>query len=871
VRRHAAACAVAAVASGAAAGACARATAPPPAAGAPPAQAGWRPARTPLFTPWAADVSPSNALPEYPRPQLARPRWQSLNGLWEFAPAATPDEKPPVGRPLPGRILVPYPVESALSGVGRHHERVWYRRTFAVPEGWGERVLLHFGAVDYEATVYVNGKRLAVHRGGYDAFTVDATDALLPGGEGARQELVVGVYDPTDRGEQPRGKQVEEPRTIWYTPVTGIWQTVWLEPVPASRVLRLTLTPDVAGRALRLVASVAGAQPGDTVEATALVGDSVVGRAAGKPESELRLAVRRPRLWSPDDPFLYDLSVTLRRGGETVDSVASYFGMRSVALGPDGRGGRRILLNGRPFFGVGPLDQGYWPDGLYTAPTDAALRADLELTKRLGFNMTRKHAKVEPERWYYWADRIGLAVWQDMPSGRNRTSAARSQFEVELRNMIEQRGNHPSVVVWVPFNEGWGEFDASGVVDFVRGLDQSRLVDDASGWRHDGSGDLLDVHRYQGPQALVRSPQRATAVGEFGGLGMVVRGHAWAGDSGWGYQGTYRSTDSLAARYERLMGRLWRDHATHGTSAGVYTQLTDVEREVNGLLTYDRRVLKIDTARVVAANLGLTPLILPEGGEFTSSALVTISSEGVVRYTTDGSEPTAGSRRYRGPFTVRGDSATGTVTVRARAFVGGDAAGPAVSAAFRRVPGREPDTTVGKVVPGVRLAYFRDTSLRALTLVARSPAGPDTIAAVLDSVQRDLTLPLKRGRERFTARFAGWLRVPRDGVYALTARADDGVRVWVGDRLVVDGMGYSPSAADSHGEIALRAGLHEVTVTYFQSWDDATLQLWVEGPGGGRRRLDDMLYLPAPTEPAAEAGAGQPPRDGARRTPARPR
>jgi hypothetical protein len=328
----------------------------------------------------------------------------------------------------------------------------------------------------------------------------------------------------------------------------------------------------------------------------------------------------------------------------------------------------------------------------------------------------------------------------------------------------------------------------------------------------------------------------------------VVPGHSWAGDSGWGYEGTVHSPDSLAARYERLLGRLWRDHATHGTSAGVYTQLTDVEREVNGLVTYDRRVLKMDTARVVAANLGLTPLVLPESREFTSAAVVTISSNGVVRYTTDGSEPTARSRRYRGPFAVRGDSATPVVTVRARAFMDDLPASPEVSAEFRRVAGREPDTTLGKVMPGVRLALFRDSSLRALTLVAERPAGPDTVAAILDSVQRDLTLPLKRGRERFTVRFTGWLRVPRDGVYALTARADDGVRLWVGDRLVVDGLGFSPSATESRGEIALRAGLHPVTVTYLQSWDDALLQLWVELPGGGRRRLDDMLYLPKESE-----------------------
>ena len=833
--------------------------APPPAPVVDDTRAGpapWRIAPAPLLTRWAADVSPSNALPEYPRPQLVRERWRSLNGLWEWAPGSE-DDDPPSGRPLPGRILVPYPIESALSGVGEHHERLWYRRTFAIPDGWAEppaassdpagspeppRVLLHFGAVDWEATVWVNGRRLGAHRGGYDGFTVDVTDALIPGH--VEQELVVGVYDPTDEGDQPRGKQALSPRGIWYSPVTGIWQSVWLEPVPASHLRRLGMTPDLARRRLAVTAAVTGARGGDSVVATALVGESVVGVAAGVPGAELLLPVPRPRAWSPDDPFLYGLRVALRRDGATVDSIGSYFGMRSVSLGADGRGGRRVELNGRPFFGVGPLDQGWWPDGLYTAPTDEALRADLETTKRLGFTMTRKHVKVEPERWYYWADRTGLAVWQDMPNASNATPSARRQFEAELWRLIEQRGNHPSIIAWVPFNEGWGQFDTRRVADYVRRLDGSRLVDDASGWRHQGGGDLIDVHRYQGPQALPRDPKRATVVGEFGGIGMVVARHAWMPDSAWGYRGVFRDADSLALRYETLMGRLWRDHATHGTSAGVYTQLTDVEREVNGLLTYDRAILKIDTARVVAANRGLTPFIVPEYREFVRQPpVVTISSTAPdVRYTTDGSEPTVESRLYRGPFELAALAAADTIVVRARAFADGEPVTGVSSAEFRRVAGRDPDSVSVELVRGVRFTYFGDSSLRALTRVASRPAGPDTTALTGDGVLASLAIPPGTTRERFTIRYAGWLRVPRDGVYTIDALADDGVRVWVGDMLVVDGMGYSPAPAESRGDVALRAGLHPLVVTHFQAYDGSRLEVYVAGPGVPRRRMDTLLY-----------------------------
>jgi len=566
----------------------------------------WRPAAGPLATRWAAQVSPANAHPEYPRPQLVRPRWLNLNGLWQMA-SATADAPIPAGRQLPQQILVPFPVESALSGVMQHFDRLWYRRTFEVPADWrGQRVLLHFQAVDWEATVFVNGREMGTHRGGYDAFTFDITDALKSSGA---QELIVRVFDPTDQGDQPRGKQVIKPGGIFYTPTTGIWQTAWLEPVPTARIARLRLTPDAASATLRLTVEGQGTGKQFTVEAVASEGSREVARATGSVGDELRLTVPQEsaRLWSPDSPFLYDLRVTLRQGNAVVDRVDSYFALRTVDVAKDERGQLRIRLNGRPLFGVGPLDQGFWPDGLYTAPTDEALRYDIEITKRLGFNITRKHVKVEPDRWYYWCDKLGLLVWQDMPSGRNRTPESQRQFEVELRRLVDGLGNHPSIMMWVVFNEGWGQHDTERYVGLVKQWDPSRLANNASGWTDKPVGDVVDMHRYPGPGAPPVEPRRAGVLGEFGGLGLGVDGHTWTKKT-WGYRGM-TSSEELTRRYTRLLQGVWGLRDTQALSAAIYTQITDVETECNGLLTYDRSVIKVDLAKVLAANQGRMPAV----------------------------------------------------------------------------------------------------------------------------------------------------------------------------------------------------------------------------------------------------------------------
>jgi len=565
-----------------------------------PSSAAWKPAEGPLMTRWAKDVSPDKVHPEYPRPQMVRKDWQNLNGLWDYAIVAKDAPQP---EKYDGHILVPFPVESALSGVMKEvgpEKCVWYHRTFVTPNlDGGKRLLLHFGAVDWEAAVYLNGEKIGEHRGGYDAFSFDITDALKDGGA---QELIVGVFDPTDKGSQPRGKQVLNPGGIMYTAVTGIWQTVWLEPVGAAHVGRMVLTPDVAGKCLRLKVEASGDGDALTVEAVATDGGKEVGKVSGKANAELCLAVPDAKLWSPDTPYLYDLKVQLCANGKVLDSVASYFGMRKIEIGKDDKGVTRMLLNGSFLMQVGPLDQGWWPDGLYIAPTDEAFEYDVAITRKLGMNMARKHVKVEPDRWYYWCDKLGLMVWQDMPSGNNATPESKKQFEVELQRLVEGRRNHPSIIMWVVFNEGWGQYDTERLTAWVKEMDPSRLVDCASGWTDKNCGDVHDIHSYPNPKCPPTEEKRAAVLGEFGGLGLGIEGHTWKKEH-WGYKGM-ADRDELTASYERLLQAAYKLKDTAGLSAAVYTQTTDVEVECNGLLTYDRAIVKPDLERVAAVNRG---------------------------------------------------------------------------------------------------------------------------------------------------------------------------------------------------------------------------------------------------------------------------
>jgi hypothetical protein len=561
---------------------------------------GWQARKAPLMTRWADEVGPDNAWPEYPRPQLARPDWVNLNGLWDYA--ITPDTAMTVP-PFTGRILVPFPVESALSGVMTNFDensKLWYHRSFLVPAAWHDRrVRLHLGAVDWCCEVWVNGHDIGRHQGGYDAFTFDITDALhWQGGE----EVTICVTDPTE-GDQPRGKQSRKPEGIFYTSTSGIWQTVWLEPVPMQCIDSVKTVPDVDAKTLHLRVIANTLAPGLQVDAVASAAGREIARVTGPAGTELVMSLPGARLWSPDDPFLYDLQVTLRDGNRTLDSVTSYFGMRKVSLRRDDNDFMEIALNNEFVFEVGTLDQGFWPDGIYTAPTDEALRSDIEFLKKAGFNLVRKHVKVEPDRWYYWCDKLGLLVWQDMPSGNNATQLGRRDFEVELARMVDDLDDHPSIIVWVLFNEGWGQYDTEDLAGWLLKTDPSRLVDDASGWTDMHAGDLIDMHNYPGPNIPPAEPHRATVLGETGGLGLVVPDHVWSPASAWGYV-MLTDTNELATRYAEAMRQIWRLHNLRGLSAAIYTQTADVESECNGLMTYDRAVAKLDPAVLAAANEG---------------------------------------------------------------------------------------------------------------------------------------------------------------------------------------------------------------------------------------------------------------------------
>lgn len=574
----------------------------------------------PLTTPWTARALAGTPLPEYPRPQMTRPDWQNLNGEWQLRQSAT-DDPPQFNRTLPERVNVPFPVESALSGVmrapGDNRDFLYYRRTFTVPGSWsGRRVQLNFGAVDWRTTVWVNGGQVGAHTGGYDAFSFDITARLRNGAN----ELVVKVWDPSDTRQngslQPIGKQTKTPDGIFYTPSSGIWQTVWLEPTPASSISSVDVYPRLSDNTLRVRVSTRGNVSGYSVLAEALNGSTVVGSAAGG-FAEFAVPVPDARRWSPDDPFLYNLRVTLRNGsGAQVDRTMHYFGMREITTGLV-NGVRRPLLNGQFVFQTGTLDQGFWPDGVYTAPTDAALAFDLQKHKDLGFNMVRKHIKVEPQRWFYHADRLGLLVWQDIPSmtaqNIDADAAQQAQFETEAREIVDEHRSSPSVVAYTVYNEGWGEralADTQRVGQNVKNQDPTRLVNVHSGYNccqslgNPGNGDIDDWHMYLGPDSPLAS-SRVAVLGEFGGLGLHTPGHEWSPSGNFFAYEWQSSSLALTDRYVGLVAGVRNLMLGRGLSAAIYTEITDLEGELNGFLTYDRQVVKMDEARVRAANQAL--------------------------------------------------------------------------------------------------------------------------------------------------------------------------------------------------------------------------------------------------------------------------
>ena len=574
----------------------------------------WKPAGDKIKTSWGEQLDPKNVLPEYPRPIMERNDWKNLNGLWKYAITKKGDPTPAAYQ---GDILVPFAVESSLSGVGKminEKEELWYQRTFDVPSAWrGKQILLHFGAVDWKAEVWVNDVKVGEHTGGFTPFYFDITSVLNKG----NNDLVVKVWDPSDRGEQPRGKQIANPHGIWYTPVTGIWQTVWLEPVATQYITNLKTTPDIDNNSVKVEVA-ANTTSADKVEVKVFDGKNLVAKGAALNGVPVELAMpANAKLWSPDSPFLYNMEVTLYKDGKAIDQVKSYTAMRKYSIRKGQNGITRLQLNNKDYFQFGPLDQGWWPDGLYTAPTDEALVYDLKKTKDFGYNMVRKHVKVEPARWYTHCDQLGLIVWQDMPNGgpspqwqaRNyfngteviRSAASEANYRKEWKEIIDCLYSYPSIAVWVPFNEAWGQFKTPEIVAWTKEYDPSRLVNPASGGNHYTCGDILDLHHYPDPNMFLYDPRRATVLGEYGGIGLVVEGNTWVNDKkNWGYV-KFNTSDEVTNEYIKY-GKHLLELIRKGFSAAVYTQTTDVEGEINGLMTYDRKVIKMNEAKVREIN-----------------------------------------------------------------------------------------------------------------------------------------------------------------------------------------------------------------------------------------------------------------------------
>ncbi len=573
-------------------------------------QVNWVIPDNPLLTQWADDVDPEKPWPEYPRPIMVRDEWLNLNGLWEYSITAK-DEQP---SRWDGKILVPYPVESALSGVKKRiseNECLWYRTEVKVPSSWKKkRILLNFEASDWETRVWIDDNKAGENRGGYNPFSIDITDYVRAG---KKHELKVAVWDPTNKGTQARGKQVSKPHGIWYTPSSGIWQTVWLEPVNDLHLGSFRIVTDASTGTIKIKPGILNIQEGVKTRVQVSKDNKILDQIETSMNNEIIINLEEYIPWSPENPQLYDIEIELVLNGKITDKIRTYAGFRDISLGKTEDGFTRILLNGNFVYQNGPLDQGFWPDGLYTPPTDEAMRYDLEMIKHMGFNMLRKHVKVENRRFYYWCDKMGLLVWQDMPNGDKhigshdedveRSEESAKQFEKELMSLIETKYNHPSIIMWVAFNEGWGQYETARITNMIKETDQTRLVNSASGWSDRGTGDIMDIHHYPEPRCPEAEENRAIVLGEFGGLGLPVEGHTWEKKDNWGYE-KMNDSISLLQKYDNFYKTVYSMVEEKGLSASVYTQITDVETETNGLLTYDRRINKMGAEDLYQINTG---------------------------------------------------------------------------------------------------------------------------------------------------------------------------------------------------------------------------------------------------------------------------
>jgi hypothetical protein len=795
----------------------------------------WKIAENPIVTKWSQDVDPLKPWLQYPRPDMVRNAWINLNGLWDYA-ITQKGIKP---EKWDGSILVPYPVESAISGVRKRvseNQNLWYKRSFSIPNVWNKKhILLNFEACDWETIVWIDGKEAGTHRGGYDPFTFDITAAI---GNNKLHELIVCVWDPTDKGTQPRGKQVSSPGSIWYTPATGIWQTVWIEPVNEAYISSFRTVTDADNGAIMLKTDVRNAQSGSLTYKIKKEGKTII-TATGKPEDEIKFFIKDPILWTPDKPFLYDISIELKNNGKTVDYITSYTGIRKISVGKTADGFTRMLLNNEFVYQNGPLDQGFWPDGIYTPPTENAMVYDLKMTKKMGFNMLRKHVKVENRIFYYWCDKLGILVWQDMPSGDksiwgnmqdiDKSKEATEQYELELKRMIETKYNHPSIIMWVPFNEGWGQFETGRITRLIADYDPTRLVNSSSGWTDRGTGNINDIHHYPDPAIQPAEEKRAIVLGEFGGLGLPLQGHTWE-QKNWGYR-NMADTLQLLTKYELYFDMVHRFVKENGLSATIYTQTTDVETETNGLMTYDRKVNKMGVENVYKANNNIIPPSLTSSLRmFTDKYTVELRNfreGGKIFYTNDGSDPTDNSLQYAVPLSI---SETTTI----KAFTKwNDATSHTISYYLEK---KCLMTAAGadKVKPGLKALIYngefnvlpdfsklKSVINKTVPVVSHTVAGRDSLFGIV---------------------FEGYLLIPADGVYGLYVNSDDG------SKMVIDGT--DPVVNDGiHGmkeegrNYPLAKGYHKLRIEYFQRTGGIGLEFLVDGPGQPKKIVPPSMLF----------------------------
>jgi len=771
----------------------------------------WTPKEGPLMTRWSKEVAPGTTWTEYPRPQMKRSNWENLNGLWDYA---ITDTTAGIPTEWDGKILVPYPIESALSGVMKRvtaADRIWYQRDLKIKAHLkSKRILLNFEAVDWRTRVFIDGKEVGNHQGGYDPFSVDITDHVKAG---IVHKLTISVWDPSTEGYQPVGKQFTEQGGIWYTPSSGIWQTIWLEKVAETHITDYQVIPDIDKRRVHVKITGKEIRGQDRLQIKILDKNKVVATGEGYPDEVISIKMDPMHLWSPEDPYLYDIQINIIRKSAVVDQVTGYFGMRKISIGKDEKGITRILLNNEFVFQNGPLDQGFWPDGLYTPPTEEAMVADLDSLKAMGFNMLRKHVKVETRRFYYHTDRMGFLVWQDMPSmyygfpieADSLAVAwdARENFETELRELIKDFYNPPSIIMWVPFNEGWGQHETERITALVKELDTTRLVNNASGWTDKGVGDVNDIHHYPGPVAPPVEENRAIVLGEFGGLGLYVEGHVWQTEN-WGYE-KMQTADALLQKYEDFYQEVYRLRDEGGLSACVYTQTTDVETETNGLMTYDRFQVKMGIKNVAMAHAGKIPPRMKSGIlEFTdvyTAELHSAAPGAEIFYTTDGSVPTRESATYTTPINI-----TSSTTIKAKSFWPGGDTSRTAKFDIKKVEAA-PALEVAGRSPGLKVNFYAGNWDKLPDFSKLSPVRSGIVSKV--------DLSFAKTEQLFGLTFDGYLDVPATGVYQFYLSSDDGGRVLIDNKQVIDYDGIH-GAGEMTASAALARGLHPFRLIYFQ-------------------------------------------------------